>query len=151
MRTYQKVKDRAYAAGVLDSDGCIGLVRNRRRWIPNVRVTNLSLPLLYWFKERWRGSVLQNKGARGVPEWAQRGPHLIQAFLEDVRPYLIVKAKQADILLAYFASTTDYRGKSVDRPDGRRPLEEDALRERFQLALRLAKSGFSTTGRGLGT
>lgn len=138
-RPPQKGKDRAYAAGVLDSDGCLGLLQNKRLWIPSVRVTNLCLPLLYWFKERWRGSVFQNKGARGVPEWAQRGSGLIRVFLLDVRPYLIVKATQADILLEYFEAITDYRGRSADRPDGRRPLEEDALRDQYRLALRGAK------------
>ena len=105
--------DYAYLAGLIDGDGCILL---RRRDYPNrpgdrARSQSYSLNLkiggepnhLFGLRTTFEmvGSIWIRKrpGQRHLAEWtiaAKRGLNL----LEHVAPYLLLKKKQADLILA---------------------------------------------------
>lgn len=98
--------DCAYAAGIIDGEGCIRI--NVRR-LPSykgvgqltllVHVTNTSLAMLDWLHTRWygrrswrAGSEIGNRKAQG--QWTVAANKALH-FLDDIYPYLVVKRPQA--------------------------------------------------------
>lgn len=107
-------EEAAYIAGVWDGEGSIQLTRRRRRSKTGkeklslrVSVANTSEELVRWLRTRL-GSVsivVRQGGTNKKPCYVvnlYRIPD-IEKLLAQIRPYLIVKAKQADLLLRYCA------------------------------------------------
>lgn len=105
--------DLAYAAGILDGEGCISIAYVRcsskpdRYHVLNIHVSNTSPELLIWLRERFQGSVCRMSdnrkgklGRRPIFQW-QITAKQAHEFLVAVRPYLLVKAKQADVAIAF--------------------------------------------------
>ena len=105
-----KETDLAYAAGVIDSDGCITISHEKRTNRPhiyhrlNVRVVTTDTRILEWFKTTFGGYIyIQNKpkGARKAC-WAwQKRDTPAGEFLKSILPYLIYKKDQALVALDF--------------------------------------------------
>ena len=101
--------DWAYAAGFVDGEGCIAIVRSLSRtrgryyYSVNVVVSNRDRPVLEWLRRLWSGQVVSTPGQEGAQTaWNWRSPVGLGAkqFLEGIRPFLRVKTKQCDNALA---------------------------------------------------
>jgi hypothetical protein len=100
----------AYFAGLLDGEGSVTLVRvTPRNYAARVTMTNTDLPLLTWVHDRFRGarlylfdqpSCVKNQNAKPIYrlDWTGRA---VLPLLIAVRPYLRLKTKQADEVLAF--------------------------------------------------
>src|ERR1700687_3503368 len=105
--------DRAYAAGILDGEGCVSILARRktdraRATIQlRVQVSNTSIVLLSWLRERWGGSIhahaASNRNWKLAWDWVIVSS-TAGAFLRDVRPLLVIKTAQADNAIAYQAT-----------------------------------------------
>ncbi len=105
-----KETDLAYAAGVIDSDGCISICNEMRNDRPhsyhrlNVRVCTIDTRLLNWFKITFGGNTyLQNKphGNRKACYAWQKRDNPAAEFLTAILPYLIYKQDQAKVALQF--------------------------------------------------
>jgi len=101
--------ERAYLAGIIDGEGSISLIDNRkssqRKLTPVIAIGNTNLKMIEWLsghlpkhykhsKQGWKSSRLM---------WIIRisGMHRVRWVLEQVKPYLIAKREQADVLLEF--------------------------------------------------
>lgn len=97
----------AYAAGVFDADGCIGIyeaMKNneyRRYMRIQVMIANLHGRMLGEFKLRYGGSVCYQAGE--CKQWRQDSKDKVRIFLEEIQPFCIVKAKQVDVGLQFLS------------------------------------------------
>lgn len=113
--------DWAYAAGVIDSDGCIGIGKEARRNMPhpyyfrvNVRVAQTELGALNWLKETFGGNIyIQNPPTEERPKicycWSTRKRSVIEAFLNGILPYLKIKRQQAETCLKFYKYVVNHR------------------------------------------
>ena len=100
--------DWAYAAGFVDGEGCIAVIRS---YVParghfcygvTVVVTNRDRQILDWFRDLWSGHVVSlkpnTKGPLVRDAWNWRSPigQRAQYFLGGIRPWLRIKTKQCD-------------------------------------------------------
>ena len=104
------VAELAYAAGILDGEGCVSLEKTNGR--PNKRgyrislfavVSNTNESLLQWLKDKFGGQVRQYKRREDRKAcWVWRiCAQQAAGFLEAVRPYLIVKSSEVDLALEF--------------------------------------------------
>ena len=103
-----KDTDWAYAAGFVDGEGCIAIVRSfvpsRDRFVYSVHivVANNGRGVLDWMQSNWGGWVVSvsapGRGSGARASWTWRGPTGTRAepFLNGVRPYLRLKESQCD-------------------------------------------------------
>jgi hypothetical protein len=104
--------DWAYAAGFVDGEGCIAVVRS---FVPErdkfyygvaVVVANRDRQVLEWFRELWSGNVVcvppggRGRLARDAWNWRSPTGQKAQFFLQGIRPWLRIKSKQCDNALA---------------------------------------------------
>jgi hypothetical protein len=101
---------RAYTAGIIDGEGCIQIKRIRANNGKTyhglaVAVTNTDRSLLEWLAATWNAvSVTPNptSGIRDKPQWIVRWHGSVaRELLEAIRPYLIVKRRQADLAISF--------------------------------------------------
>ena len=63
-----KETDRAYAAGIIDGEGCISLrgrkVSERLYTTPSIEVTNTNRDILVWLQNFFSGGIYLNKDER---------------------------------------------------------------------------------------
>jgi len=100
-----KETDWAYAAGFVDGEGCIAIVRsftpkrNRFYYGVQVVVANTDRRALDWMHQTWGGRVFavnQSRGA-GRDSWTWRcGSGIARTFLVGIRPWLRIKQAQCD-------------------------------------------------------
>ncbi len=139
-----KITDLAYAAGFFDGEGCIQIQPNYtkgRHEIMSVRIViaqNDPAPL-HWIAGKFGGRV--TRPASWVCWRWDASAAVAMKFLHLVRPFLIVKAKQADLAFAF--EKTLYR----HRP-GRRGLSAQTIATRNSLFLKMkaAKTVFGSRG-----
>lgn len=101
------VVDCAYAGGFFDGEGHISIAASdHRRYGLTLSASQLVPGPLEWLQARWGGHLYLNRG----PIEARRGHPLFYwrasarqalTFLLDVRPFLQVKATQADVAIAW--------------------------------------------------
>src|SRR5260370_29982423 len=125
--------DWAYAAGFVDGEGCIAIVRSfvpkRGRYYYGVHVVvaNCDRDVLAWMQSVWGGYVVvvPVQSTRASPAWSWRctGPKA-KSFLNGIRPWLRIKSKQGDNPLVMVELLQ--RGK---RTLGRAPLPQSWLDE----------------------
>jgi len=97
--------DWAYAAGIIDGDGCIRFNRQPSGGLViRVHVTNTNPILTDWLKQTFGGYVWMeskqyapNRKIRYV--WELSAKKAIP-FLEGIRPHLRLKTRQCDLVLA---------------------------------------------------
>ncbi len=119
--------DFAYAAGLVDGDGCIAISRENRYDRPkpyyfrvNVRVCQTDLEALKWLKETFGGCIYTQNHPRGNRKecwaWSIRNRQGIICFLLGIIPYLKIKQQQALLCLEFYEYTKnnkDFRSKPV--------------------------------------
>lgn len=95
----------AYIAGIFDGEGCVSLWLRRKRTVAvSVMITNTDANLINWLHEKLGGNVWTRTRTgkyKTVYRWDVRGGRSAIEFLSRIRPYLIVKAKQADIAMRW--------------------------------------------------
>lgn len=125
--------DAAYAAGILDGEGSISMTRvggqarkEKAYWRIVIAVSNCDLPLVEFMHDRWGGAKMvgMDRGANKRPQhrWTVVGNNA-RAFLQDVRPHLIVKAERA----GWAQEVLDLQG----RPRGTYEGFPEGVRERL--------------------
>jgi hypothetical protein len=98
------VTDWAYAAGFVDGEGCISVVRSfvtsrdRYQYGVQIVVANRDRKVLDWFKATWGGWVVAVSSRQGKAResWNWRCPTGLSArpFLTGIRPWLRIKSAQ---------------------------------------------------------
>jgi hypothetical protein len=90
-----------YAAGMLDGEGSIIVVQYKRKHTSMIVVVNTDYRVIQWLLSHFGGSH-GSKAATEVRRVCYRwiiSCNQAAAFLEHVRPYLVIKPQQADIML----------------------------------------------------
>lgn len=105
----------AYAAGVLDGEGCIKINprgQGSRGRVLRVEIVNTNRKLIDWMHERFGGSIQVR-----VPKNPKHKTLYVHnlacrdaaALLKLVRPYLIIKAVEADVEIILQGLKVGYR------------------------------------------
>ena len=144
--------DRAYAAGFFDGEGCIVIAfpkkskSGRRYHRLDVAVAQVDPRPLRWLLDLYGGRLdtpTPREKGRPVWHWRLNGP-TAEAFLRSVRPYLIVKAEQADVAFEFRATVRRRTGghkrsgagahagwQSLDPVTGEVEQKREGLRKRL--------------------
>jgi len=139
-----------YVAGFFDGEGCIQLTVGDRIGVKGktylrcqlyISITQLDPTVLYAIKDVYGGNVYKRK-ARATKsskmhnrsDWVATSK-VAADFLEDIRPYMICKAEEADIALK-FASTMG--NNTQDTRNGLAP-EVIALRKQLCADIKSAR------------
>ena len=139
-----------YAAGIIDGEGCISINKFSPskpslspRYTPLVFVGNTQRLLVEWLLRHFGGTIQTRPGNarhRDCFIWVLPGPRA-RAFIAALRPYLMLKGSQADVLLEYYASLVSFKGGCNKRQRRVQP-EELARREGLYRQIRaLNKTG----------
>lgn len=110
---YWSPEDAAYAAGLVDGEGWLGISckqpgskgATNPAFLPNVTITMADRQPLDFLTSKWGGRII-NKKPHGSNKremyymWYLRLNEL-KEFLLAIRPYLKIKGSQADLLLSY--------------------------------------------------
>lgn len=102
-------EDLAYAAGIIDGEGCVGLGRSvdkagRAYFYTRVTVVNTDARLINWMFSKFGGSVYNHsngKNHRHMFKWGLWGTDAVVSFLRLIRPHLKLKQSQADVIFSY--------------------------------------------------
>lgn len=91
-------------AGLIDGDGHIG-IHNTGSFVPAIQLVNESKPLMNWAVQHFGGSVAKQKIPSGKEfyRWVLYGKQAQRAFIENVKPFLIIKNSQAEVLQRFLA------------------------------------------------
>jgi len=129
--------DWAYAAGFVDGEGCIAIVRSftpsrgRYYYGVNVVVSNGNREVLDWMHSIWGGWVVEirrrKSSERAAWQW-RVATTLAKPFLNGIRPWLRVKSAQCNNALAMIELF-----KRSHRTLGRHPIPAQWLAEQEQL------------------
>lgn len=132
-----------YIAGFLDGEGCIQIVKQRKSdrlswsYRLSVEVTHTYEPIVQALHKRYGGVFGQYKPnalrRKRAYYWHATGTRA-KVVLEEVAPLLLEKQPQAHLALEFLAAQTPNTKIGSRVTD-----EENALRERYYLALREAK------------
>jgi hypothetical protein len=114
----------AYLAGIIDGEGSVMFWHNRKagKTKPGVTITSTSEALVTWLRERVRFSdaftVRHSRQAKRLPAWAFvfQGISFVP-FYEALLPYLIVKQRQMELLIAFSRSRLSQRIVSPILPE----------------------------------
>jgi len=109
----------SYMAGILDGEGWISLEKSKGRLTPLIGVSNNSLILLTYLKERLGGQIYHRQDGTfnlkivSIPQ--------TYAVLKLLEPYLIVKRGQAQLVIQWCESrrgtTSKYTAKELEIRD----------------------------------
>lgn len=110
--------DLAYIAGIFDGEGCIGYYRTSKTGTPyyhalvNITMTEgmlvNKLPELFGFGKVSIHKAKPDQNRRTAYQWQVGHKKQVQKFLESIRPYLVGKADQADVVLDLFKDEEKY-------------------------------------------
>ena len=117
----------AYAAGLFDGEGSISLVRQRsnRFHSPQVSVASNDYEVLAWLQKRMGGNIVTKqprKAAHSVSyDWRLTDRRAL-AFLQLIRPYLVIKRKirRIDLLLNDYVACTPRNGRYTEEMSERK-------------------------------
>lgn len=134
--------EKAYLAGLFDGEGCIGLYKDKRNYVVHISITNTDIRLITWLQQHLCMGNIQTRSVVDKPEyhqaweWRTRSRKDALAFLLIIRPFLVSKAEQADLLLSYLDAAQKSPQKSgVRSPETFIDLGADAANELKQLKL----------------
>ena len=91
---------------------------------------------------RWGGSI--GPDGKGLWRWRLGGWESVETFLQDLRPYLLVKADQADVILSFMEHEREL-GVSFVHGQAKRLDDQQSLR-RVELRDRLKRARFGANG-----
>jgi hypothetical protein len=112
------IEELAYAAGLFDGEGSISLVRHRdnRTHSPQVSIASTDYEVVNWFRERFGGSIVTKQPRMSNHsvsyDWRLTDRRAL-AFLEVIRPYLVIerKIRRIDLLLSDYLECTPRNGR----------------------------------------
>jgi hypothetical protein len=96
-----------YLAGIIDGEGCVSLGKRKEYYItPTLQITNTSRALMEWLKANCGGNDYRRIFEKRVNRkdawaWGLCG-QAARDVIEAVRPYLVIKQKQADLVLKVY-------------------------------------------------
>lgn len=102
----------AYIAGIIDGEGCIAITRRKLKRVktnnwyyqPQVIVGNTNRKLVYFCVDCYGGWIAtfkrHNPNWSTIYHWKITGDEM-KCLLSDIIPYLIVKRKQAKLVLLF--------------------------------------------------
>lgn len=143
--------DKAYAAGVIDSDGCIRVVKDNRRdirnqnasYYPAVLVSQADGEAIQFLQKKWGGCIHKSAQARGrelfIFRWAVSWKKA-EDFLVDIQPYLLIKKRQADLALEIRPSvvrTGDLRIQARRADGTTMPLPQEEIKRREEIFVQI--------------
>lgn len=139
--------DKAYAAGVIDSDGCIRVVKegrsdNRMRsstYYPHVLVSQADGEAIQFLQSKWGGSIHKAVQSGGrelfIFRWSLSW-RKAEDFLIDIEPYMLIKKRQAQLALQLRRS--EVRHIQSRRTNGTTvPLSSDEVQRRETIFLKM--------------
>lgn len=102
--------ERAYAAGLIDGEGCVSILQRGRRggrafragqYTVLVFVSNTSEPMIRWLLARWGGhaqyvAAMPEKNRKEQWRWQLQANRAL-LLLDDIYPFLLVKRPQAKL------------------------------------------------------
>ncbi len=98
-----------YLAGFFDGEGCVNITVSgkHRRAVVRVAIINTNVPMLEGIQRQYGGRVHKGRVRAKTPHW-KPFCHVVwtgrqaEELLLTIRPYLILKAAQADLALELF-------------------------------------------------
>jgi hypothetical protein len=124
----------AYAAGLVDGEGHIGLTHWGSSFLPVLTVTNTDARCGEWLIAHFGGQVFRHDSAtrshRTKFNWRLNGKRATTV-LEAVLPYLVLKCEQAEIAISYYAGQ-----ESFHLGDRKLPAVEYERRKQLHLQLK---------------
>lgn len=128
-------RELAYAAGVFDGEGSVGIYvggktsLGRPRYNLRLSVGNTDTRLTNWLAETFGGKVRAKQPRvpsrhRQAYDWYLFGNNAVE-FLRLIRPFLLLKAEQADVAIKFQATITPSGG-----PGGSLLLTDEQIAER---------------------
>jgi len=108
----------AYLAGFFDGEGCISIIHNSKTdaLTLTVSISQVNPHPLFLVQRLLGGSLHRerdNRGFRTRVSW-QTSSRMALAALEKMRPFLIVKADEADIAMAYQRRVMTWNGEDKE-------------------------------------
>ena len=116
------VAQAAYLAGIIDGEGFVGLskkkdlkgVRGGYSYRPYIGVSNTCKSVIDWIAGVTKiGNVRANSPPKAGHKpswrweaWSQKASYVLRA----VRPYMVIKTRQADLIILYTATATRHPG-----------------------------------------
>ena len=87
--------EKAYIAGIIDGEGCVGVHKGKgNSLVPRVQIANTQMNLLTWLLERiGTGYIHRTEYTSNYYD--------VKPLLEATLPYLIIKKKQAELVLEF--------------------------------------------------
>ena len=110
--------DLAYAAGIVDGEGCFNVGRCRTSFIPRILVVNTDERLGHWLSRTFGGDVKKTV-VKNKPNWKPRYTWRLSNsralnLAESLMPYLKLKKAQATVFCAW-RDTQETEGLLVRR------------------------------------
>lgn len=96
-----------YYAGLFDGEGHIAIGKKAKYFQPQIEVTMVNKEIPQRFRDTFGGCILtrkrnhKNKNWRDATMWCLTGFEHIVNFLTIIRPYLIEKKEQAEIMIKF--------------------------------------------------
>lgn len=133
--------DAAYIAGIIDGEGCVTLSKKKDPSMrlgyglrPHITVVNTNKKLIQFLKDITNLGVVysgQDKKKNSKPHfrwqlWSQQA----RSFLLEILPYLVLKQKQAQLVLDYTERCAAYAGG---------PLPKSALLYQERACIKMRK------------
>jgi len=111
--------DRAYAAGLLDGEGTVGIYlrANVHSWYVSVRIGSTDMAILKWLQARWGGCVHpQRVREEHKLFWVwELSTKAADKFLSDVVDYVQIKHRQVENALAFRQNVPEPGKRLSDR------------------------------------
>lgn len=127
--TEMRTADLAYAAGIIDGEGCIHASGYRQKYSIMVTVSNTNYHVIKWLHDRWPGALYRKQNKKhprhkDAHVWRIYG---LQAFLflKSIRAFLIIKAPQAECALSALAIYHAANSNSASFVESRRARQAD--------------------------
>lgn len=133
--------DYIYAAGFIDGEGHIGIMKmtgnsNINQMYPSytllVQIYNTNLEVLEWFQRKFGGKFYEvmslQPNRKDQWYWKLTSKSACE-FLKLIRPYCIVKREQVKLAIEFYDSKKNFTGYII-------PKEEVEKREQFYLQFR---------------
>ena len=136
----------AYAAGILDGEGCFSIVKQGNSYLPRIQVVMTNQKPLNKLVGLFGGSLVQTKMAENgnkIPyHYTASGKNANRLILSAL-PYLLEKKEQAEMLLVLQRDVDKWNAMSRKRGD--LPLEVIAFRASLKEKLHALKSATNQT------
>lgn len=104
--------EKAYIAGIVDGEGYIGMIKGwrntgRQYFTPVIKISNTDIRIIDWLKDKLEGLNLFNdvkpetETQKKVNNLQISGPPSVQALLEQIYPYMIIKKDKAEVIMQF--------------------------------------------------